>query len=167
MTNAEVLTRLIQANIPVFGASFQFMDLNYETCSAEFVLANWQAWLNARPLELCVTHDTAGKTIRDRPLWLKDSGDCDNFALGTMVWADMGNALRSMRESVARGGLAYGVLSYQAGPARLENNLIAGAHAINWFIDHDQQVRFFDAGFGTFVDLTLQERSTVWFGLAA
>jgi hypothetical protein len=140
---------------------WQLVDLSYETVSADWVRANWQAWLDARPSELVVWEDAAGKRIRARPLWLVDSDDCDNLALGLMAHADVGNALLAQLTHTDRGGLAFGVLFYTA------EQRVVGGHAINWFIDHDQHVVFFEPGTGEIVDLNPKERSSAWFGLAA
>jgi hypothetical protein len=150
---------LIRAGIA--ATLWQLPDGTYEPVSAEWVRENWQAWLDARPAELVVWRDAGGKRVRDRPVWLADSCDCDNLALGVMAHADVGNALFAQRTRRPRGGLAFGVLFYTA------ELRIAGGHAINWFVDHEGNVRFFEPGFGSQVNLTPQERSSTWFGLAA
>lgn len=142
-------------------------DDTFEAATRNFVLENWIAWLDARPAELVSSYDCGGGRMRRIPRWVKNAGDCDNLAIGTMAWADVGNALAAQRRNQERGGLAYGVLFYIAGPARPENYNVAGGHAINWLVDPSEQVHFFEPGMGEFVELTQQERDSVWFGLAA
>lgn len=161
----ELYAILVVSGLP--GHAFHLPDADYQLCSAEWVRENWEAWLAARPRELCAFRDAAGKAILDRPLWLRDSSDCDNLALGTMVHGQVGNALSAQKTRLPRGGLAYGFLFYQAGPARPENFGVAGGHAINWWVDHARTVRFFEPGVGREVSLTPEERSSVWLALAS
>lgn len=134
-------------------------DHNYEPVSWGWVRANWQAWLQARPLELCHTRNSGGKAIRSAPRWLPDSSDCDNLAFGVMVHGQVGNALSAVRGD-PRGGLAFGVLFYHPG--------IGGdAHALNWWLDHDDSIRTFEPGNGEEVTLSDKERGSAWFGIAA
>lgn len=164
MTTADLRSILAAAGLPAM--TWQLPDAIYEHVSADFVQANWQAWLDARPPELIAVRQLGGgKSVRV-PRWEAQSGDCDNLALGTMSWADVGNELAAVRRGKPRGGLAYGALFYQAGPARAENFDIAGGHAINWFVAPDQSVHFFEPGAGEEVDLNPRERSSAWFGLA-
>lgn len=165
MTRIELRDILSAAGLP--AALWQFADETYETVSKSFVLENWRAWLEARPAELVVFGLAGGKRVRLRPLWAKDNSDCDNLAIGTMAWAQTGNALAAVRRKEARGGLAYGVKFYQAGPARPENFRVAGGHSINWFVEPSHVVSFFEPGMGEFVDLNSPERNSAWFGLAA
>lgn len=165
MTKAELIDLLNNAGLN--GWLWQLPDISYEPCSLNFVLENYNAWLEARPVELVTFRDAAGVRIRHRPRWLEEVGDCDNLALGTMMWAQVGNALKSVKTAQRRGGLAYGVLFYAAGPARPENFNIEGGHAINWFVDYDGKLRFFEPGTGVEVDLNTTERSATWFGIAA
>lgn len=153
------------ADLPAL--QWQLPDETYETVGAEWVAENWAAWLEARPGELCVFGEAGGKRIRARPLWIAEVCDCDNLAIGTVYHAQVGNALSGQRTRLPRGGLAYGFLHYNAGPARPENFQVAGGHAINWFVDHHRTVRFFEPGMGRIVDLTPTERSGAWFGIAA
>ena len=142
-------------------------DEIYEPATRNFVVENWIAWLDARPSELVANYDCGGGRMRRIPRWVKNAGDCDNLAIGTMAWADVGNALAAQKRGQERGGLAYGVLFYIAGPARLENYQVAGGHAINWFVDPSGAVHFFEPGMGEFVELNQEERNSIWFGLAA
>lgn len=147
--------------------TWQLPDATYETASANWCLENWAAWLEARPGELCVFGEVMGKRVRVRPLWIADVCDCDNLAIGTVAHAQVGNALSGQRYRLPRGGLAFGFLFYSAGPARAENFHVEGGHAINWLVDHERVLRFFEPGTGTFVELNPTERSSAWFGLAA
>lgn len=165
MTQAELRTKLLGAGLS--ATLWQLPDDSYEPCSIEFVLANWQAWLDSRPAELCLFEDVAGKSIRTAPRWVANAGDCDNLGLGTMAWADCGNALKAVQTSTARGGLAYGVMFYDAAPARPDNFNVSGPHCINWFVDQAGWVRFFEPGQGKEVYPTAIERASAWFGLAA
>ncbi|MBI5689287.1 MAG: hypothetical protein HZC55_04260 [Verrucomicrobia bacterium] len=165
MTQSELRNLLTAAGLPAL--LWQLPDLTYEPCSADFVRSNYSAWLEARPDELVIFADAGGKRVRQRPLWQTDSSDCDNLAIGTMAWAQTGNARKAKLTGVVRGGLAYGFLFYQAGPARPENFSVSGGHSINWFVDYDNSVNFFEPGMGQLVDLNTQERSSSWFGLAA
>lgn len=156
---------LTAAGLPAY--SWQFPDVSYETVSADAVLDNWNAWLESRPAALVMFRDAGGKSVRERPLWIAEVSDCDNLALGTVAHFQVGNALRARRTGEQRGGLAYGFLFYTAGPARPENFGVLGGHSINWFVDHDSTVKFFEPGVGVVVDLNPTERSGAWFGLAA
>lgn len=158
MTATDLRALLAAAGLPVF--TWQFPDAAYETVSAGWMDDNWQAWLDARPAELCVMGDAGGKRVRVRPLWLADAGDCDNLALGLMAHADVGNALASIRTGKTRGGLAMGVIFYVC------TQIPAGSHAINWFVDHDGGVNFFEPATGSLLNLSTTERSSAWFGLA-
>ncbi|MBI5768727.1 MAG: hypothetical protein HZA93_13095 [Verrucomicrobia bacterium] len=165
MTQSDLRQILTAAGLP--AVLWQLPDVSYDPCSSDFVGRNFEAWLESRPAELVVFGDAGGKRVRLRPLWEAESSDCDNLAIGTMAWAQVGNARKAKLTGVARGGLAYGFLFYQAGPARPENFQVAGGHAINWFVDYESRVNFFEPGMGQLVDLTTNERSTSWFGLAA
>lgn len=165
LTYQELRDLLTLEGLPAFA--WQFPDETYETVSAEWVIENWSAWLDARPGELVVFRDAGGKRVRERPLWIADVCDCDNLAIGTLGHAQVGNALAGQRNRLPRGGLAYGVLFYTAAPAREENFRIEGGHAINWFVNHERAVRFFEPGMGAHVDLNPKERSSAWFGIAA
>lgn len=159
---AELLT-----NNGLQGWLWHLPDETYETVSDAWVLENWREWVNARPNQLCVYTSAGGKAIKARPLWIADASDCDNLALGTLTHAQVGNALTAQRTRLPRGGLAFGMLFYTAAPAREENFRVEGGHAINWFVDHEGNVRFFEPGMGELVDLNAKERSSAWFGLAA
>ena len=160
MTVDQLRELLSQAGIPIMA--WMLPDETYEPCSLGFVEQNWDAWMAGRPLEM-VMRDGAQRLI---PRWLEESGDCDNLALGTMAWADQGNALAAFKRGTPRGGLAYGMLCYVA-EQRAGNYGVVGGHAINWFVDYDNKVRFFEPGIGREVELTTTERDTAWFGLAA
>ncbi|MES2697267.1 MAG: hypothetical protein V4773_27630 [Verrucomicrobiota bacterium] len=165
MTQQDLRLILFAAGLP--AALWQLPDFHYDTCSELFVARNWDAWLEARPVELAVLGEIAGKRVRQRPKWIEETSDCDNLAIGTMAWAQVGNALAGAQRGTARGGLAYGVIFFTAGPARPENFNVTGGHAINWFVDHANTVKFFEPGVGQLVDLNTAERSSAWFGLAA
>lgn len=165
MTQSELRQILTAAGLP--AVLWQLPDDTYEPCSLDFVGRNFEAWLESRPAELVVFANMGGKRVRQQPLWEAQSSDCDNLAIGTMSWAQVGNARKAKLSGVARGGLAYGFLFYAAGPARPENFMVEGGHAINWFVDYESCVNFYEPGVGRLVDLTIIERSTSWFGLAA
>lgn len=164
MTQYELRLFLLTSGLP--ASQWQLPDDTYETMSAVRLAEIWAAWVDARPVQLNTTRDIGGgKTVRI-PRWFAEAGDCDNLALGLMAWADIGNAL-AVAKGASSAGLACGVLFYTAGPARSENFNVAGGHAINWFLDHEKNVRFFEPGVGELVDLNTAERSSAWFGLAA
>lgn len=165
LTQSEVRQILTAAGFP--AVLWQLPDEIYETVSREWVKENWSAWLESRPPELVVWGDAYGKRVRLRPLWVPNSRDCDNLALGTTAHGQEGNALAAVLRSQARGGVCYGFQFYVAGPKRLENFGIEGGHSINWSINHERGVDLFEPGMGQFVDLNQTERSTSWFGLAA
>ncbi|MBI5771899.1 MAG: hypothetical protein HZA93_29270 [Verrucomicrobia bacterium] len=166
MTQSDLRNLLTAAGLP--AVLWQLPDLAYEPVSMDWVADNHLAWLEARPRELVVFADIGGgKTVRQRPLWLAEADDCDNLAIGLMAHGQVGNALAARRASAGRGGLAFGFLLYQAGPARLENYSVEGGHCINWFVDYESRVRFFEPGMGTGVELNTAERASAWFGLAS
>lgn len=165
MIQSDLRNLLTAAGLP--AVLWQLPDVSYEPCDTDFVGKNFDAWLEARPAELVVFGEAGGKRVRLRPLWEAESGDCDNLAVGTMAWAQVGNARKAKLTGIARGGLAYGFLFYQAGPARPANFSVAGGHAINWFVDYDNRVKFFEPGVGQLVDLNTAERASAWFGLAS
>jgi hypothetical protein len=165
MKSSELRELLTKAGLPAM--LWQFPDADYSPVSMAFVQANWQAWLEARPPELNYSYPVVGSLRRLRPVWVAGAGDCENMALATMAWASTGNALAAVKRKQARGGNAYGVLFYLASPARPENFSVSGAHAINWFVDPYDGLRFFEPAMGEPVDLNTQERSTAWFGIAA
>lgn len=164
MTHTDLREILQAAGLP--ATLWILPDRNYEPCTVDFVGRNWDAWLDARPPELVLYGIAAGKAIRLRPLWLPGSGDCDNLAIGTMAWAQVGNALKAAKEGMPRDGLAYGVIFYTAEP-RAANRYISGGHAINWFVDREPAVRFFEPAVGELVDLTPTERGSSWFMFAS
>lgn len=165
MTQAELRGILSAAGLP--AALWQLADSSHETVSTDFVMANWQAWLDARPAELVMRYDIGGGRMRRIPRWIENAGDCDNLSLGTVAWANTGNALAAVKRNQRRGGLCYGLLFYTAGPARRENFKVAGNHSINWYIDPSYTVGFFEPGMGEFVNLNSTERGSAWFGFAA
>ena len=159
MTAADLRMTLITAGLP--ATLWQLADETFETVSAEWVESNWGAWLEARPRELVQFAGIGGKSVRFRPLWIAEASDCDNLALGVVTHAQVGNALAAQKRGARRGGLAFGVMFYTA------EGFVRGPHAINWFVDHEQVVRFFEPAVGGFVSLNTAERSSAWFGLAA
>lgn len=159
MTSAALRQLLLTAGLP--AALWQLPDRSYEPVSLSAVEANWGAWLEARPLELCNTASKGGKLVRTSPRWIEEVSDCDNLALGLVAHAQVGNALAAYHRHTTRGGLALGVVFYVA------QQRVQGGHAINWFVDHGGLVQFFEPGNGTRVNLNTQERSSAWFGLAA
>lgn len=167
LTSNTLKDLLTNVGIPAKSHTWVLPDISYEPVTRQFVLNNWDAWLAARPPELLRVRQIGGGKTALEPLWERESGDCDNLALGTMVHAQVGNALAAVLRRKPRGGLAYGVLFYMAGPARPENYGIAGGHAINWQITPRDEVLFFEPAAGAFVTLSQQERSSAWFGLAA
>lgn len=164
MTYRELRDFLVAAGLP--ATQWQLPDDTYETVSVDWVTENWVQWLHARPRELVLYRSVAGTRVPDRPLWLADASDCDNLALGTVAHAQVGNALLAQMVKQPRGGLAYGLVFYAA-EARPDNFGVVGAHCINWFVDHERNVRFFEPGVGAIVTMRPTERSTAWFGLAA
>jgi len=167
LTSNTVKDLLTNVGIPAKSHTWVLPDKSYEPVSRHFICDNWAAWLDARPSDLIrVRQIGGGKSVRE-PLWERESGDCDNLALGLMVHAQVGNALAAAVRGNHRGGLAFGVLFYMAGPARQDNFGIAGGHAINWLITNELTVLFFEPAAGEFVTLNVQERSSAWFGLAA
>jgi hypothetical protein len=164
MTQQELRSLLISEGLPAM--LWQLPDSHYETVTSAFVVDNWTAWLDARPAELVTSYDVGGGMMRRVPRWIESAGDCDNLAIGTMAWANVGNALASVRRNQTRGGLAYGALFYIASPARPQNFNVSGGHAINWFVAPGPQVLFFEPGRGLQVELNSSERSSAWFGLA-
>ncbi|MBI5770795.1 MAG: hypothetical protein HZA93_23665 [Verrucomicrobia bacterium] len=165
LTQPDLRGLLTAAGLPAL--LWQLPDETYETASADWVLDNWRAWIEARPGELLAVRDLGGGKTDRVPKWIAEAGDCDNLALATMMWADTGNALAAVRRGQTRGGLAYGVLFFIAGPARAENFRVSGGHCINWFVTHEREVRFFEPGVGDYSNLNTTERSGAWFGLAA
>ncbi len=163
LSQADLRAKLVAAGLN--ATLWQFPDDDFEECSFGFVMANWTAWLAARPKELVITVDMGGKPVL-LPKWVPNAGDCDNLAFGTVCWADTGNALKAVLSGQARGGLAYGAMFYQAGPARPDNFGIAGAHAICWFVDFDGAVRYFEPGMGCEVFPSQIERASAYFGFA-
>jgi hypothetical protein len=163
MTSTDLKNILMAAGLP--ATLWILPDRTFEPCSADFVGRNFDAWLDARPAELVLWGDAGGKSMRLRPKWIEGAGDCDNLALGTMAWAQVGNALKAAK-GTPRGGLAYGVIFYTAEP-RVDNRFMAGGHAINWFVDHNNRLQFFEPGSGLIVDLTPTERGSSWFAIAS
>lgn len=163
MTRDALKSLLLNAGLP--AGLWQLPDKEYEPVSDAFVLKNWAAWVAARPDELTEITTIKGYARRC-PKWLPESGDCDNLAIGSMAWADTGNALAAEKRKQKRGGLAYGTLFYVAGPARADNFGVSGGHAINWYVRHSLEVMFFEPGVGEIVNLTQVERSSAWFGIA-
>jgi hypothetical protein len=166
MTQPELRQLLLAQGLPAI--TWQLLDVTYEICSEDFVRNNWLAWLAALPDELVLWRDVGGKRIRQAPRWMPESNDCENHALATVAWAATGNARAAALRNTPRGGIAYGLLAYDANPARAANFGVSGRHAINWFVEPlAHRVRFFEPGQGAFVELTTEERSSAWFGIAA
>lgn len=153
------------ANIPAY--SWQLPDTVYETVSELWVGENWTWWLESRAPELVQWGERAGKRVRIGPIWFPNSRDCENLAFGTTAHGMEGNAISAVKTGKPLGGLAYGFMIYIAGPARPENFNASGGHSINWFVDHDLKLRFFEPGVGKFVELNSAERNSAWFGFAA
>lgn len=165
LTNIELRNLLVAAGLAALN--WQLPDDSYETVSEQWVLDNWAAWLDARPIELCFTKEVGGKTLRSFPRWINNASDCDNLALGLMVHGDVGNGLAAFDRQEARGGLAFGTVFYTAETARPANYNAKGGHAVNWFVNHEGRVFFFEPGVGLLTELNPTERLGAWFGLAA
>ncbi len=159
MTTVELFNTFIAAGL---RPDFQHLaDSYFEPVSAAWVQRTWDAWMYARPTALKRTVQVGGAD-RVVPLWLAESCDCDNLALGLMVHGQVGNALASVGRGTKRGGLAFGVVFYTAQSATMR-----GGHAINWFVGYDQELRFFEPGLGEIVELNSSERASARFCLAA
>lgn len=160
MTAIDLFNTFIAAGL---RPDFQHLADNYfEPVSAAWVQRNWDAWMAARPSELKRTIPVGGGASRLVPLWLEQSSDCDNLALGLMVHGQVGNALASVKRGTKRGGLAFGVVFYTAQSATMR-----GGHAINWFVGYGQELAFFEPGLGEIVELNSAERASARFCLAA
>lgn len=159
MTRGHLYNVLVAGGLKVslVGLADEF----YAPVSPGWVLRNYEAWLAARPLPLTRTVQLGGGVTRRMPLWSAEASDCDNLALGLMVHGQVGNALAAVKQTTPRGGLAFGVVFYTA------TQRVRGGHAINWFVDHDGQLMFFEPGTGDFVTLTTGERASAVFALAA
>ena len=110
----------------------------------------WGAWVRSLPPELTATSEQG---IR-RPRWIEETFDCDTISLGMLVHAQTSNALAN-----EKCGVAVGVIAYKDGTQ--------GNHALLWYVDKTQAVRFFEPQTGNSRDLTIAERSSSWFGLAS
>lgn len=133
----------------------------YSPVSDRWVAENYNAWLAARPAALKRTVFGAGGAMRRAPLWTAEANDCDNLALGVMIHGHVGNALAAVKSGQPRGGLAFGILFYTA------QQTVRGGHAINWYVTHLGELRFFEPGTGEVVELTAAERASATFALAA
>lgn len=162
----DQLLELLTASGASPMAAIMCGDEQLETVSGDWVRENWLAWLDARPDELVIWEVVYGVRMRVRPRWIAEVSDCDNLALGVVAHAQVGNALAAVHTGAARGGLAFGVLFYQAGPARPGNYGVAGGHAINWYVEHSGALSFWEPGVGHNVELTPEEKASVWFALA-
>lgn len=166
MTRGQLYNILVAGGLQVTLTGLA--DDYYGTVSPAWVLKNYEAWLAARPLELTKTVKLGGGVTRRVALWTAEASDCDNLALGLMVHGQVGNALAAVRaggqtgaQERHAGGLAFGVVFYTA------TQRVRGGHAINWFVDHDGALMFFEPGTGDFVTLTAGERASATFALAA
>lgn len=158
LSSLQVMGIIEGANID--SRKFQLADRDWHTCSESFCHGNWSAWLQSLPNEL--------KEYRNSiqlPKWIAECFDCDNHSIGTFQHAQVGNALKEVRTAEKRGGLLYGILFYHA-VAKPENGR-QGGHAINWFIDHEGKLRFFESAEDRVIELYEEERRSAWFGFAA
>lgn len=158
MTRGTLYSILLREGLPIQLVGLA--DDDYAPISSGWVLRNYEAWLAARPLALTRRVEIGG-VPRIVPLWHANASDCDNLALGLMVHGQVGNALAALKQTTPRGGLAFGVVFYTA------TQRVRGGHAINWFVDHDGRLMFFEPGDGSFVTLTAGERASANFVLAA
>ena len=154
----EVQNILVLAGIKdsVVFQTFRLADRIWETCSEQFCHENWHRWVDSLPEELTEYRDGL-----KCPVWLPDVFDCDNHSIGTIQHAQIGNAKKAVQTG-NRGGLLYGILFYEAASQN-----ITGPHSINWLIDHDHLLKFFEPYNNRIIELTEEERQSVWFGLAA
>lgn len=166
LDTVEVQNLLQEQGVPaeLFGGlypSFALSDRKWHTCSKSFALRNWTAWRNSLPDVLRHRNETGGTV----PVWRPEFFDCDNHAQGCATHAFMGNALRAMRdEKWLAAGLLFGLMYYVA--EYKPENKREGAHAINWHVDHNKRLRFFEPAEGRHVWLTEKELASIFFGSA-
>ena len=163
LSQADLRSALLEAGLN--ASLWQLANDEFEPCSYGFVAANWQAWVGSLPPELKTIEVVGGKSIAI-PRWLAEVNNCVQLAMGTVWWANVGNAIKEVQSQAPRGGIAYGMMFYTAGPARPENFNVAGAHAINWFVDFLGAVRFFEPGQGSEVFPSQIEKASAAFGIA-
>ncbi len=165
-TQPQLRELLAAQAVPVW--QWQLPDALYETVSADYMLANWSAWIDALRLNgpaLLTQIDLGGGKTRTVPRWLEEAGDCDDAAMCCLAHGITGNWLHALRGG-SRVGRCRGLVYLNAEP-RAENRGRSGQHAMIWFVDHEGQYRAFEPGDGTLGTFTLNERMTSRFGLAA
>lgn len=168
MTFREVQQALMDGGIrdDVFlDRRFMLWDIAYCPVSADWVFANWQAWVRSLPKELQESKTLFGRSVLC-PRYLPEAFDCENHALACMVHGTIGNALTMVRHGGLPRGLAKGILTYTA-EGRPENRGRRGRHAICWFVNRLRHAKFFEPGDGLHVTLTPTELASIDFGCAA
>lgn len=131
-------------------------DAEYSTISVDFVKEALQAWIESLPSELIQLRDIGGGKTMRVVRWESESGDCDNIAwdfcafLTRCMWVD---AVKTGRH---RGNVAAGVFFFR--PSETV------AHAIVWFVDHEENVHHVDPGSMQIDHLTAAQLQTIFGG---
>jgi len=75
--------------------------------------------------------------------WIKGCNDCENISLKCMTFGGNGNALSVLKNNRKPAGNLHGVcrMIIDQNYATQTRMPVGGAHAPNWFIDHDLQLR--------------------------
>jgi hypothetical protein len=148
------------------GAGFKLLDRNYETCSEDFILQSYEDCLDSLPPECVTTRQVGGgKTVRVMRHTMADgddeneAGDCDDHTLIFWSHCVTGNWKKACRTGIRRGGLCMGPLEYVA--IAKPSDVLPGGHDRNWFIDHDQKLKFFDPGMASIVTLEPVELQSI------
>ena len=151
LLNSDEARKLLSDEGIVFGLGFS--DRNLHTITATDVQRVFQSFVESLPSKLL-------NRVSKLPHYLSETYDCENHAYELMVAAARANAVTTLSHPQRKkGGVALGVLFYHS---KGTSGGRIGPHAINIFIDHRRNIRFFEPADGKIIVLTEIEKESSW-----
>lgn len=182
MTQSDLISLLGAAKVTC--SLSPLANLAYDPIDLPYVGSLWEAWvasldssLRSR-VEICgPAYDATGKMTCDavyewQPTYLLPSFDCAQMAFSFTAAMIEGSAMAASKEigsgKPIRNTPAFGYLYFVIGKGSyMGDNNINSRHAINWFIDFNNNVHFFEKQTGNEVKLTDGEVSSIFCLVAA
>lgn len=154
-------------------------NLEYDSIDISYVIAVWSAWVESLDISLkervmvCGPgYDTNGKQTIDavyqwQPKYLLPSFDCAQMAFSFTNAMILGSAQAASKEAGSgkpvRNTPAFGYIYFVISKGSYMGDQNVGfRHAINWFLDFNNQVHFFEKQTGNEVKLTQDEVSSIF-----
>lgn len=168
LTTEQVYKILVEHGVNVW--KWIIPDNAWSTVSPDWVTANCAATIRHEPVQLLQRQQHGGGKTTQTFRWLKGCNDCENISLSCMVFGAKGHALSVLKNHRQPTGNLLGVcrMVIDANYATQTRMTEGGAHAPNWFIDHDLNLRLHEPqGNVHLTGITREVWQTATWGIAA